>query len=159
MGMSAIKVMEDSVMGAGIGGVGGVGMIGGMGGMGAMGGMTAAVTSGANGGAGADAQSAGISVVAPPGVTVNISDAAKVAFGADGAGAQGIAGALGLGGAAGTPPAGVDAVGAGSTINLEFNNVEFNLASQGLLGAGDLDKTLAALLLALLIQQQNQGNT
>ena len=120
--------------------------------------MAGAATAGASGGAGADAQSAGISVVAPPGVTVNISDAAKVAFGADGASAQGIAGALGLGGAAGTPTAGVDGVGAGSTINLEINNVDINAASLGLFGVGDLDKALASLLLALLIQQQNQGN-
>lgn len=138
---------------------GGIGVFGDLG----IGGATAV-----GGGSGA-ASSAGIlGGSALPSFTVSISAAGSAAAAADG-GKMSIFGinddsglTLAVGGvpnpAALTPAVTVNGLSPGVTVSVDFPSLDINNQLQTLWGADQLDELIAALLLALLSQQDKQGS-
>lgn len=105
---------------------------------------------------------------APPSFTVSISEAGSAALAAD-AGKMTVFGindgsglTLAVGGAANlaamTSAVTVNGLAPGVTVSVDFPNLDINAQLQNLIGANQLDELIAALLLALLSQQDKQGS-
>jgi hypothetical protein len=136
-----------------IGGAGGV--IGGVGNIGAMGGITSAATVNVAVGAVSAAPPDGTPTIPPPpGISVNISAAAKAALTAD---IQQAAVAGPSNTAAVQSTSAVNGASSDTTVNLGLLNFDLNAWKPGVSGSDDLDKLITALLLALLMRQQSNG--